>query len=1032
MDRHRSEHSDVFVSYNASDRPEAQALAEELKRRGMRVWLDIWELVPGHPWQEALEHAILRSTGAIICIGRSGVGPWEEREMRACLASFVRNGGPVIPVLLPGAPEQPRLPPFLEQFTWVDLRGGLNGTVVDLVEWGITGIRPATEDGGQGVSSEGGSGLVADTYDPLVSIRPAMLALWRVGTARFGKENTRAYCEAYLTALEDDCARMQILGMEQPVPLSDIFTEVRLVNRVRARAYRSIEELQAETREAVRQRSLETTIAAVERHLTEAVRAETIRSELSKATAPFEREADTLVSELGNDLARLGMCIEAGSEAQRALDRRVAQHVESVRDTSRRYDALRDQEKREYELAERQFQEGVTGGSPEDIEAHRRQRQEARQRFSRRTGELAEQEQAELAALESEARPLVTLWDEYLAAQASIARRKRAEIVRARREVQRRAISIEERNAVLAQLDDQVERELERQVQRELTMIVFDDFGQATRPDGEKRAGWDAVESKERALILGQPGAGKTTLLKHVALRHLAPSSPRARFPFFVALRRFVPSQHRDMRVLLADDLASCGVPDAIGVVEDILKGQDECILLFDGLDEVPNDQQEKVVSEIVLLARRYRQHRLVVSCRTANYRGQLEGFSEFEICEFTDEQVARFVSGWFRSSDKLASQFLRDIRRHPGLRELTTTPLLLALLCIGYRRNQRFPDQRALIYLNSLDALLIDWDSSKQLRRGSFVERFDTESKKVLISKVACDSFCEDSLFFSESEIIGRLEMNSDALPIPSGSGRGMLREYVENHGLLVERANGVFSFSHLTVQEFLAALHLARGHPIDVFERLARESYGEPRWKEVVLFLGGLLPRADSLVVCLRNQLKASLENRRFAALLLGRRMPDGAAAYIARTKTVGDPDAWDAWFRWRLFEIRLHEASYAGSQPDVFVAIARSHTARFIARATGIETGHRQGLDMSRPITRALAESLDELRSQGTPDLSQEVDDVNRYVMAAGLVAEIISSGARVAPDLRLRILQDIGHSGWDNWPHPALTNRNILGA
>jgi len=62
--------------------------------------------------------------------------------MRGCLSEFVDRNLPVIPVLLPGAPEVPRLPIFLKGFTWVDLRGGLTEGGIDRLQWGITGKRP--------------------------------------------------------------------------------------------------------------------------------------------------------------------------------------------------------------------------------------------------------------------------------------------------------------------------------------------------------------------------------------------------------------------------------------------------------------------------------------------------------------------------------------------------------------------------------------------------------------------------------------------------------------------------------------------------------------------------------------------------------------------------------------------------------------------------------------------------------------------------------------------------------------------------
>jgi hypothetical protein len=134
---------DVFLSHNSKDKPAVRQLAEVLKGRGLRVWLDEWELVPGRPWQEALEQIIQTANSAAVLVGKDGLGPWEIPEMRACLTQFVNRKLPVIPVLLPGTAAEPKLPLFLQAFTWVDLRQGLTDEGLYRLQWGITGVKPA-------------------------------------------------------------------------------------------------------------------------------------------------------------------------------------------------------------------------------------------------------------------------------------------------------------------------------------------------------------------------------------------------------------------------------------------------------------------------------------------------------------------------------------------------------------------------------------------------------------------------------------------------------------------------------------------------------------------------------------------------------------------------------------------------------------------------------------------------------------------------------------------------------------------------
>jgi nucleotide-binding universal stress UspA family protein len=138
----RNQNFDVFLSHNSKDKLTVRAVGEALKARGLRVWLDEWELVPGRPWQEDLEEIIQSTKSAAVLVGADGFGPWETPEMRGLLSEFVNRKLPVIPVLLPDAPKQPVLPLFLKQFTWVDLRGGLTNDGVNRLIWGITGKKP--------------------------------------------------------------------------------------------------------------------------------------------------------------------------------------------------------------------------------------------------------------------------------------------------------------------------------------------------------------------------------------------------------------------------------------------------------------------------------------------------------------------------------------------------------------------------------------------------------------------------------------------------------------------------------------------------------------------------------------------------------------------------------------------------------------------------------------------------------------------------------------------------------------------------
>ncbi|MEH2412695.1 GUN4 domain-containing protein [Nostoc sp.] len=80
---------------------------------------------------------------AAVFVGESGFGPWQDQEIKAFIRAFVQRKCPVIPVLLPDAPQEPVLPVFLQGLMWVDFRLQ-NPEPMGQLMWGITGEKPGT------------------------------------------------------------------------------------------------------------------------------------------------------------------------------------------------------------------------------------------------------------------------------------------------------------------------------------------------------------------------------------------------------------------------------------------------------------------------------------------------------------------------------------------------------------------------------------------------------------------------------------------------------------------------------------------------------------------------------------------------------------------------------------------------------------------------------------------------------------------------------------------------------------------------
>ncbi|NQV27910.1 MAG: TIR domain-containing protein [Rhodopirellula sp.] len=114
---------DVFLSHNSDDKDHVENIARELLKVGLRPWFDKWDLAPGDAITDKLEWAIENVDCAALCFGPSDeIGKWQIMEHRAYLERWASGGARMVPVILPEVSKAPKIPLFVRQTLWVDMR----------------------------------------------------------------------------------------------------------------------------------------------------------------------------------------------------------------------------------------------------------------------------------------------------------------------------------------------------------------------------------------------------------------------------------------------------------------------------------------------------------------------------------------------------------------------------------------------------------------------------------------------------------------------------------------------------------------------------------------------------------------------------------------------------------------------------------------------------------------------------------------------------------------------------------------------
>ena len=61
----------VFLSHSSADKPAVEELGRRLLKEGIEAWLDKWHLIPGDPWQPAIENALAEFYAAKVAQGQT-------------------------------------------------------------------------------------------------------------------------------------------------------------------------------------------------------------------------------------------------------------------------------------------------------------------------------------------------------------------------------------------------------------------------------------------------------------------------------------------------------------------------------------------------------------------------------------------------------------------------------------------------------------------------------------------------------------------------------------------------------------------------------------------------------------------------------------------------------------------------------------------------------------------------------------------------------------------------------------------------
>lgn len=378
----------------------------------------------------------------------------------------------------------------------------------------------------------------------------------------------------------------------------------------------------------------------------------------------------------------------------------------------------------------------------------------------------------------------------------------------------------------------------------------------------------EAAAKYEKLALLGDAGSGKSSFARHllawIAAAELGtrpaapPGFPSGLLPVFLALRELAArlplaeleplSPHKQDQMLvqsvqtqieadLQRPLTEHLHEKMCVVLREALRSGD-CLLVLDGLDEVPQERRAWVRRAVSAMLEAHPLKRVLLTCRVRSYLGaaQQPGFTSVTLEGFDEEQVRSFAESWYNAQalrrrwpektwmDKADDLVKAALEQDENLRKLSSNPMLLTIMALVHQKNLRLPPEKVKLYQQAVEILLLRW---QQIKGGSRLAE-DEQLDQLLKDERRLRRIMERLAYEAHREQKGPDEEEAD---LPRWRAREVLEEkenigdsslalrfldYVDQRaGLLVGKGGDPdkptsYGFPHRTFQEYLAGCHL------------------------------------------------------------------------------------------------------------------------------------------------------------------------------------------------------------------------------
>jgi len=391
-----------------------------------------------------------------------------------------------------------------------------------------------------------------------------------------------------------------------------------------------------------------------------------------------------------------------------------------------------------------------------------------------------------------------------------------------------------------------------------------------------------ADPQQTRVLIIGDPGSGKSTLLKAYGTGLLRAGRGdqggdaadlkavvhSREVPFLVPLRHLARyleggdgGRARGLAGYLTDELLERRAHVKRARAERYIRRlllRDRCLVLLDGLDEVPDGRYAAVRDAVIAFMTDESQAlptaraRIVLSCRRQNFL-HLSGDwiprfapSSCSLAPLHDTEILAFVKRRSREFEPPRSPeaFFTSVL-HSGTVDLHRVPLILTISLGLYLRLTAYQIPRSLgkFYEEMIKELLRRHDFRLDPSLGG-ANRFDSDDKYRFLRVFALAMARRPEQFEDfgyEAVVASARSLSASMARVAAAEADAFVKEIIDHSGLLVRASDeDEFIFSHRSIHEYFTAVQLQREPRAGA--ELLWDVADDHEWRQVIMFFAAL----------------------------------------------------------------------------------------------------------------------------------------------------------------------------------------------